>query len=169
MNTLYKKYLSCLHILLEEDFDKILEIVPIDLLEKCLGKTDIYGYFENYSNIDDVATEIINLLVYDKRFVYCEEISVEKRMMYLADVENLEDLEEIKNRFPKLTISNYEGLKRNLEEQEKQKILDDERAGKEAYLEYLRVNCSLDTIKSIVNAVRDNIESSLNKTKSYAN
>ena len=173
METIYRKYLKGINVIQEEEFNKILEILPIDLLDKAFSDLEndsiLYGFFENTRNINEVAIDLVNLILQDIIYVFCEDFTVSEASMYISDVDSLEDLEKIKNRFSKIKISNYEEIKKDLEEQEEQRILNDERNGKEAYLEYLRANCNLETIKNIVNTIKNTTESTLNKTQSYAN
>ena len=90
------------------------------------------------------------------KYESAKEISVEKRMMDLADVENLKDLEEIKNRFPKITIGNYVYLKEWLLEEEKEAIKEEENIEKKKLLTFLGESVDIETLRKLAKSFGKN-------------
>ena len=160
MNILYKKYLEGINVLQEEEFNKILEILPTDLLDQAFTnlKNDgtLYGYFDSTSDIDDVASDLVNLILQDIKYVYCEDFTISEASMYISDVDSLEDLEEIKNRFPKITISNYNDLKEWIFEEEKENLREQEYIEKKKLLTFLGEHIDIETLRKLAKSFGKN-------------
>ena len=160
MNILYKKYLEGINVLQEEEFNKILEILPTDLLDQAFTnlKNDgtLYGCFDSTSDIDDVASDLVNLILQDIKYVYCEDFTISEASMYISDVDSLEDLKEIKNRFPKITISNYNDLKEWIFEEEKENLREQEYIEKKKLLTFLGEHIDIETLRKLAKSFGKN-------------
>lgn len=126
MSSKYEQFLDSCNIIPECNFNEIIESLPEVDLDKV--------YFDSLYDLDvedDIAKVIIDAILSNWQYAYCETADFENRTFELSDIESLEDLEEIKDYFCENSewhIENYEDLKEELEQENKninkQKLLD---------------------------------------------
>ena len=142
MNSKYEQFLENCNIISEDKFIEIVESLP----EVDLDKADFESLY--YLDVeDDIAKAIIDVIVADWQYAYCEIADFENKTFELSDIESLEDLEEIRDYFSKYsdwTIENYDDLKEELEKENKQ--TDD----KEKLLYMISSNATLSDLEKIV-------------------
>ena len=113
--TKYQEFLNSARIIPEDLFNEIVNSLPnIDIAD--IDFSDLY----ELDSCDEISEYIINYKLNDWNYCYSENTNFENKTFELNDVEFSEDLEEIKNFFNKWTIANYEELKRDIEEKEKE-------------------------------------------------
>ena len=142
MNSKYEQFLENCNIISEDKFIEIVESLP----EVDLDKADFESLY--YLDVeDDIAKAIIDVIVADWQYAYCEIADFENKTFELSDIESLEDLEEIKDYFSKYsdwTIENYDDLKEELEQESKQTD------NKEKLLYMISSNATLSDLEKIV-------------------
>lgn len=120
--TKYQQFLEKLFVISENQFDEIVKEFPdidISLLE--LNSDD--------NTVDDVARAFVEVILRDYDYVYPDELDFEAKTISFEDVESLEDLESIKQRFSNWNITNYDELKEYLlqEEEENKKDVENQK------------------------------------------
>lgn len=117
--TMYQEFLNKINIISEKDFNEVIDLFP----EITISELDLY----DINLMDDVtaqqttiAKSCFNTLLGYYDCVYVDELDFTNRTVYLADVQSLEDLEEIKDEFGEWTIENYEDIKQELIEELKE-------------------------------------------------
>ena len=142
MNSKYEQFLENCNIISEDKFLEIVESLP----EVDLDKADFESLY--YLDVeDDIAKAIIDVIVTDWQYAYCEIADFENKTFELSDIESLEDLEEIRDYFSKYsdwTIENYNDLKEELEQENKQTD------NKEKLLYMISSNATLSDLEKIV-------------------
>lgn len=142
MNSKYEQFLENCNIISEDKFIEIVESLP----EVDLDKADFESLY--YLDVeDDIAKAIIDVIVADWQYAYCEIADFENKTFELSDIESLEDLEEIRDYFSKYsdwTIENYDDLKEELEQESKQTD------NKEKLLYMISSNATLSDLEKIV-------------------
>lgn len=142
MNSKYEQFLENCNIISEDKFLEIVESLP----EVDLDKADFESLY--YLDVeDDIAKAIIDVIVADWQYAYCEIADFENKTFELSDIESLEDLEEIRDYFSKYsdwTIENYDDLKEELEQESKQTD------NKEKLLYMISSNATLSDLEKIV-------------------
>ena len=142
MNSKYEQFLENCNIISEDKFIEIVESLP----EVDLDKADFESLY--YLDVeDDIAKAIIDVIVADWQYAYCEVADFENKTFELSDIESLEDLEEIRDYFSKYsdwTIENYDDLKEELEQENKQTD------NKEKLLYIISSNATLSDLEKIV-------------------
>ncbi|MEE3343912.1 MAG: hypothetical protein VZS44_07480 [Bacilli bacterium] len=142
MNSKYEQFLENCNIISEDKFIEIVESLP----EVDLDKADFESLY--YLDVeDDIAKAIIDVIVADWQYAYCEIADFENKTFELSDIESLEDLEEIRDYFSKYsdwTIENYDDLKEELEQENKQTD------NKEKLLYMISSNATLSDLEKIV-------------------
>lgn len=142
MNSKYEQFLENCNIISEDKFIEIVESLP----EVDLDKADFESLY--YLDVeDDIAKAIIDVIVADWQYAYCEIADFENKTFELSDIESLEDLEEIRDYFSKYsdwTIENYDDLKEELEQENKQTD------NKEKLLYIISSNATLSDLEKIV-------------------
>ena len=115
MKKTYKEYLEANDIISEGDFIEVMEWLPdVDI---DFGRVDWCDYTQNHETL---AHDIINEILYRWDYAYAEDVNWENKTIEIGDVRSVEDLNELKETFSKWTISNYDDLKQELEENIKQ-------------------------------------------------
>lgn len=142
MNSKYEQFLENCNIISEDKFIEIVESLP----EVDLDKADFESLY--YLDVeDDIAKAIIDVIVADWQYAYCEIADFENKTFELSDIESLEDLEEIRDYFSKYSdwsIENYDDLKEELEQENKQTD------NKEKLLYMISSNATLSDLEKIV-------------------
>ena len=142
MNSKYEQFLENCNIISEDKFIEIVESLP----EVDLDKADFESLY--YLDVeDDIAKAIIDVIVADWQYAYCEIADFENKTFELSDIESLEDLEEIRDYFSKYSdwsIENYDDLKEELEQESKQTD------NKEKLLYMISSNATLSDLEKIV-------------------
>lgn len=111
MKTKYQQYLEKCEIVDEDSFNKVINSFP----EFDMENVDIEAVIDT----DELCKAIINSILNDWRYAYCDEANFNSKTFDLEDVESLGDLEEINKYFlekSNWTIQNYRELKEGLEE-----------------------------------------------------
>lgn len=130
----YSEFLEQINIIPESEFNEI-----IDSLPDCnINDVDFDSY--NCINKRDIADTVINGILNYWNLVWTDSIDVDNRSFEICDVECLSDLEEIKKTFSEWTISNYEEIKNDLLEEEKEGLFNS-----------IIDKISLDDLKKLVN------------------
>lgn len=114
--TKYQQFLEKINIISEETFNEIVDEFPnvdIEELDFC---------YNDFDTVDDVARAFIDVVLKEYNFVYTDEINFDTRTISFEDVDTLEDLELIKQRFSNWTITNYGELKEELIQEEKEDL-----------------------------------------------
>lgn len=107
--TKYQQFLNSAEIISEDLFNDIINSLPECDIE-CISFDDT-----TFLNSQDYIAEcIISEILDNWRYAFVEDVDFENKTFSLADVDSLEDLEEIKNTFDKWTISNYDELYKSI-------------------------------------------------------
>lgn len=103
MTEKYKEYLEICPVISEDRFNYIVSILP---------EYNYCDFTNGYEYEEDIASSIVNSIL-DKNWddVYCEEINIDNKEIYLGDVQSLKDLEEIKKLFSNWKISNEDEIR----------------------------------------------------------
>ena len=136
--TKYQQFLESIGIIPEDLFNEIIDSLPevdVDLIDFDLNGAD---------SLDDVAEQIISYILQDWEYVYVEELDFENKTLTLDDVESLKDLEEIKETFSKWTITNYDDLVEQFEEENE----DDKEF--ESLINKIRFNATIEQLRKFV-------------------
>lgn len=143
----YKEFLSFADIISEEDYNKVLSILP----------NIEYDEFDldcpyDLNSKGEIAEMFIKAMLCNWNTCYIESLDLETKTICLCDIESLEDLEEIKNKLDPWVISNYEDLKSDLLEEleeELQKKVDNKKASLVAQL------CKVVSIEELETLVKE--------------
>lgn len=122
----------------EEVINSLPEVDDPDLLDDC--------YYNN--SADELSDNIINYFLRDFSWCYCDNVDFENKSFELTEVESLEDLEKIKELFKGWTISNYDSIKEEILEDEKDKISNNR---KTSILNKIFDNSTLEEIEELYN------------------
>ena len=145
--TKYQEFLNKCNVLSEDLFNDIVNSLP----EYDTADVDFYDIvYDCLDSQDEISRCIIDSLLNEWNYVYVEEVDFENKTMVLQDVDTLEDLEDIKNKFSKWTISNYEDLKKAVLESEEEDRKDREYFEKRHLIDSIIEDVSLDELKEIV-------------------
>ena len=148
--TKYQQFLEKICVISEDQFNEIVKEFPdIDISLLVLD-----SYDDN--TVDDVARAFVEVILRDYDYVYPDELDFEAKTISFEDVESLEDLESIKQRFSNWNITNYCELKEYLlqEEEENKKNVEHQN----------KMNLIADTIDNIpIKDLKEFIEKYANK------
>ena len=148
--TKYQQFLEKICVISEDEFDEIVKEFPdidISLLE-------LNSYDDN--TVDDVARAFVEVILRDYDCAYPDELDFEAKTISFEDVESLEDLKSIKQRFSNWNITNYAELKEYL--------LQEEEENKENAEHQKKMNLIADTIDNIpIEDLKEFIEKYANK------
>ena len=139
--TKYQQFLESIGIIPEDLFNEIIDSLPevdIDLIDFELDGAD---------SLDDIAEQIISYILQDWEYVYVEELDFENKTLTLEDVQSLKDLEEIKETFSKWTITNYDDLVEQFEEENE----DDKEF--ESLINKIRFNATIEQLRKFVDSL----------------
>jgi len=145
MSSKYEQFLDSCNIIPECNFNEIIESLPEVDLDKV--------YFDSLYDLDvedDIAKVIIDAILSNWRYAYCETADFENKTFEISDIESLEDLEEIKDYFcknSKWNIENYEDLREELEQEDK---INKQNITKERFLDIISSNATLSDLEKIV-------------------
>ena len=142
MKTKYQQYLEKCDVIDEDSFNKIIDSFPEFNMENVT--------IEAYYDINEICGAIIDSILSEWNYCYCEDVNFESRSFYLEDIESLDDLEEINNYFLEnsdWTIQNYEELKEGLEEEAK---TDKESNERERLLNIIKYNATIEELAQII-------------------
>lgn len=118
MTKKYREFLEKMNIISEEDFNEIISSLP----EFEMENIDTYD-IDDDCDFNNVSKCIINSILEENwDDVYIDDIDFNNKKFTLGDVVSLEDLEKIKNYFPKWIIDNYDELVEDLREQERAEL-----------------------------------------------
>jgi len=107
----YNDYLKKCSVLTESEFNDVISLFPeVDEVD-----VNIDEYTGN--DLDNICVEICNGFLADNFWhAYCDTADYANRTLVIEDVNSLKDLEEIKNALSKWTITNYDELVEEIEE-----------------------------------------------------
>lgn len=119
---MYKEYLKALGVISEEEFNEVIKSLP-EFEINC----DEVNFNECLQDKTDLAFDLINYIISSKwKSVYVDDCNFENRTINLYNVESSKDLKEIKEFFSNWTIDGYEEYLKELEDSEKEDMLNDE-------------------------------------------
>jgi hypothetical protein len=148
--TKYQQFLEKICVISEDQFNEIVKEFPdvdISLLE-------LDSYDDN--TVDDVARAFVEVILRDYDYVYPDELDFEDKTISFEDIESLEDLKSIKQRFSNWNITNYDELKEYLLQEEEENKKNAEHQNK--------MNFIADTIDNIpIEDLKEFIEKYVNK------
>ena len=133
--TKYQQFLEKLEVISEDQFDEIVKEFPdidISLLE--------LDSYDNY-DVDDVARAFIEVILRDYDYAYPDELDFKARTISIEDIESLEDLESIKQKFSNWNITNYDERKEYFLQEEEEEEKDAEHQ--------MKINLITNTIDNI--------------------
>ena len=145
MSSKYEQFLDSCNIIPECNFNEIIESLPEVDLDKV--------YFDSLYDLgaeDDIAKVIIDDILSDWQYAYCEIADFENRTFEISDIESLKDLEEIKDYFCKNSewhIENYEDLREELEQEDE---INKQNITKERLLDIISSNATLSDLEKII-------------------
>lgn len=142
--TKYQQFLESIGVISEDLFNKVIDSLPeidIDLVNFELDESD---------SPNDIAIQIISYILQDWDYAYVDDLDFEDKTFSLDDVDSLEDLEEIKNKFTKWTITNYDDIVEQLKEEEKESEEDKEF---ESLLNEIRYKANVEQLKKFVDSL----------------
>ena len=140
--TKYQQFLESIGIIPEDLFNEIIDSLPevdIDSIDFDLNGAD---------SLDDIAEQIVSYILQDWEYVYAEELDFENKTFSLEDVQSLKDLEEIKETFSKWTITDYDDLVEQFEEEENE---DDKEF--ESLINKIRFNATIEQLRKFVDSL----------------
>lgn len=120
--TKYQQFLNSICLIDEKTFYKALDLFPeIDIEE--------VSFDSHLKDINDLCCDFVAyFLEKNTKFAYIDSLDVSTLTMELWDIDNLEELETVKELFSHWVISNYEELKLTAQEEadscEKRNIID---------------------------------------------
>lgn len=113
--TKYEQFLKACNIMSEQEFNEVINSLPVEEIDPI----QCFEGLDDLSDQDELSRTIIDNILYDWIYVFCDTANFNNKTFELEDVDSLKDLEEIKNKFKGWTISNYDELKEAMEEEEK--------------------------------------------------
>jgi hypothetical protein len=142
--TKYQEFLEAINIIPEDLFNEVINSLP----EIDLNKVDLD--LDEFNSQDCLAQNIINSILLDWNFAYAEFVNFENKAFDLGDVQSLKDLEEIKETFSKWTITNYDELFKQIEEEENE---DKENKEFDDLMQKIRSSANIEQLKEFVNSL----------------
>ena len=113
--TKYEQFLDKAGVISEESFDEIIDSLP----DFDIDDADFSNLYD-FSSKNEILESIFSVILNQWNYVYVDNLDFDSKTVELDDVETIEDLEEIKNTLSKWTISNYEDLKKSINEENKE-------------------------------------------------
>lgn len=131
-----------------------IEVIPEDLFMDVINSFPEFDIeevdFDEYDSQDSIAKSIFDHLLGNWSYAFADYVNFENKEFELIDVDNLEDLEEIREEFSKWSIVNYDDIKDALEEEKKEREKEDEFCKKMTLFTKLAKKISLEQVKNIV-------------------
>ena len=133
-----------------------IEVIPEDLFMDVVNSFPEFNIeevdFDECDSQDYIAKSILDYLLADGwSYAFADYINFENKEFEVLDVDSLEDLEEIRENFPKWSIVNYDDIKDTLEKEEKEKEKENEFRKKMTLFTELAEKISLEQVENIVN------------------
>ena len=140
----YEQYLKKVEVLSREEFNKIVDLFPgVDI-----DSIDVYDY---RCSPTEVAEAFATVYLEEFDCVWIENIDIENKIINIWDVQSLEDLHKIKEKFSGWKIGNYEKLLVAVKENEYDNESNEEYFKKVRILSALADKLSIEEIKEISN------------------
>jgi len=142
--TKYQQFLEKICVISEDQFNEIVKEFPdidISLLE-------LDSYDDN--TVDDVARAFVEVILRDYYYAYPDELDFEDRTISFEDVESLEDLESIKQRFSNWNITNYDELREYLLQEEEENRKNTEHQNKMILIADAVDNIPIEDLKEFI-------------------
>jgi hypothetical protein len=147
----FDDFLELVDVITEYQFNLIIESLPEIEDDNDFQYNTIIDF---PGDVDEVAKGFINYILYDFDYAYVDDVNFENKTFCIHDVYSLEDLESIKDLFPKWTIENYdeeeEYIKSN-EEEDIDNVESDEETQKLKLLSPVLKTMSLKEVEKLVN------------------
>lgn len=140
--TKYEQFLESIGVISEDLFNNVIDSLPeidIDLIDFEL---------DDATSLDDIAEQIITYILQDWDWAYIDDLDFENKKFSLEDVKSLDDLKEIKETFSKWTITNYDDLVKQFNEEENE---DNEEF--ESLINTIRFNATIEQLRKFVNSL----------------
>ena len=113
--TKYEQFLDKAGVISKESFNEIINSLP----DFDIDDADFSNLYD-FSSKNEILESIFSVILNQWNYVYVDNLDFDSKTVELDDVETIEDLEEIKNTLSKWTISNYEDLKKSINEENKE-------------------------------------------------
>jgi len=116
--TKYQEFLEQQHVISEEKFNNVLKSLP---------KVEQFSQWDLYSldDEDEIAKNVIDDVLNEiTEYAYADSANYTYRIFYLEDISSLEELERVKKYFDNWTISNYDEIKKDIEEEKDSKEIE---------------------------------------------
>ena len=140
--TKYQQFLESIGVIPEDLFNEVIDSLPeidINLIDFELDSAD---------SSDDIAEQIITYILQNWDWVYIGDLDFKNKTFSLEDVKSLNDLNEIKETFSKWTITNYDDLVKQLEEDK-----DKEDEEFESLINTIRFNATIEQLRKFINSL----------------
>ena len=147
----YQKYLEQIGVLSEKLFNQIQELFP----SVNVDDLDVYDCYTELEVTKAFANSVLN----DFEYAYIEDVDIENKTIFIWDVQSMEDLNKIVEKFSKWKIGNYEELKKEVEQLEKEKKEETDLSKKFSLLNAIANKLSLEEVTKIYNEYANKNES----------
>ena len=114
--TKYQEFLNYIEVISEDKFNRVIESLPNFDMESI-------DFGEYIKDEDDLAYILISG-IFDE--VSISSVDFENKEVEIEYADNIQELDFVKNRLPKWTITNYDDIKEGLLEEEEEKSLLEE-------------------------------------------
>ena len=147
----FDDFLELVDVITEYQFNLIIESLPEIEDDNDFQYNTIIDF---PGDVDEVAKGFINYILYDFDYAYVDDVNFENKTFCIHDVYSLEDLESIKDLFPKWTIENYDEEEEYImsnEEEDIDNVESDEETQKLKLLSPVLKTMSLKEVEELVN------------------
>ena len=140
----YEQYLKKVEVLSREEFNKIADLFP----DVDINSIDVYDY---RCSPTEVAEAFATVYLEEFDYAWVKDIDIENKIINICDVQSLEDLRKIKEKFSRWEIGNYKELLEAVEEIEYDNESNEEYFKKVRILSALADKLSIEEVKEIFN------------------
>lgn len=140
----YEQFLKKVEVLSREEFNKIVDLFP----DVNIDSLDMYDY---RCSPTEVAEAFATVYLEEFDYVWVKDIDIEHKIINICDVQSLEDLRKIKEKFSGWEIGNYKELLEAIKEIEYDNESNEEYFEKVRILSALANKLSIEEIKEISN------------------
>lgn len=140
----YEQYLRKVEVLSREEFNKIADLFP----DVDINSIDVYDY---RCSSTEVAEAFATVYLEEFDCAWVKDIDIENKIINICDVQSLEDLRKIKEKFSRWEIGNYKELLEVVEEIEYDNESNEEYFEKCSILIPLIEKLSIEEVKEIFN------------------
>lgn len=140
----YEQFLKKVEVLSREEFNKIVDLFP----DVNIDSLDMY---DRRSTPTEVAEAFATVYLEEFDYAWVKDIDIEHKIINICDVQSLEDLRKIKEKFSRWEIGNYKELLEAVKEIEYDNESNEEYFEKVRILSALANKLSIEEIKEISN------------------